>query len=120
MYEKLSSISISPSAAQNIRVNITSTLKGNVGDSLVIECSLYMIADDGTVVFDEDQGTIILRRNGSPYNINRLTSNVGTTQKTYTLRDLEKDDDGGSIVCAAAEFTSSATLIEVCCEFSHS
>ena len=101
-------------------MNITSTLKGTVGDSLEIECSLYAISQDGTVVFDGDQSTIILRRNGAFYNIDRLTSNLTETRKTYILRDLVREDEGGPIVCAAAEHTSDEVFIELCCEFSHS
>lgn len=100
-------------------VNITSELKGNVGEMLEIECSVFVVNDDGSVTYD-DQSNIAIRRGVTVIMSTRLTSNVVTTKKTYTLRDLMKEDAGGPIVCAVAEHMSAEVTIQICCEPSQS
>lgn len=110
-------LSVYCAAAPQIMVNITNPLKGTVGDVLEIECSVFLVYDNGTVDFDE-QSNIVIRKNGVVFTSNRLTSNTVPTKKTYTLRNLVREDAGGLIVCAVAEHSSAEVPIEICCEFS--
>ena len=98
-----------------IMVNITNPLVGNVGESVVIECSAFN--DQGVFA---PPGSIVLRNAISREIIEdgRIIPVVGESSqmKVYNLTNLRTSDNMMMIQCALEEFSSEVVILQVNCE----